>query len=285
MVKQAFMLFIVVLVWTKSAQAQSDKAFNRIVALAPHIVENLYAIGAGNKIVGTVEYADYPEAAKKIPRIGGFHGIQLEKVLALKPDLVIVWQSGNKEGDIEKLKSLGIPVVYSVAKDIHHVPRELIKLGRLTGREAQAKLKADKFLSDYHALVEKYKNMPSLDVFYQLWPSPMMTVSGKTWIHQTLSTCQVRNVFANATTEYPQISLENVIAKHPQVIIIPNEKAKKQPPKVDWGRWTEIPAVKHNQYIEVDADMLHRFSTRMLTGVKDMCDKLHASRTYYGKRT
>ncbi|KZN48319.1 cobalamin-binding protein [Pseudoalteromonas luteoviolacea] len=273
----------VLLVVSSWVNAQSQQVPKRIIALAPHIVENLYAIGAGERIVGTVEYADYPEAAKHIPRIGGFHGIQLEKVLALRPDLVVVWKSGNKEADIEKLKALGIPVAYSVSQDIHQVPKELMKLGKLTGLEAQAKVQADKFISDYQQIVDTYKSKEKLDVFYQLWPSPLMTINGKTWIHQTLATCGARNVFADATTEYPQISLENVIAKHPQAIVIPNERAAKQPPKVDWQQWQEIPAVKHQQYIEVDADLLHRFSTRMLIGVRDMCDKLHASRTYYGK--
>ncbi|OCQ20541.1 cobalamin-binding protein [Pseudoalteromonas luteoviolacea] len=274
----------VLLLVSSLVNAQPQQLPKRIIALAPHIVENLYAIGAGERIVGTVEHADYPEAAKKIPRIGGFHGIQLEKVLALRPDLVVVWKNGNKEADIEKLKALGIPVAYSTSKDIHQVPKELMKLGELTGREVQAKLQAEKFLSEYQQLVDTYQRKEALDVFYQLWPSPLMTINGKTWIHQTLTICGVRNVFADATTEYPQISLENVIAKHPQAIVIPNERAEKQPPKVDWQLWQEIPAVKHQQYIEVDADLLHRFSTRMLIGVRDMCDKLHASRTYYGKR-
>ncbi|KZN54075.1 cobalamin-binding protein [Pseudoalteromonas luteoviolacea] len=264
--------------------AQDSKQPSRIIALAPHIVENLYAIGAGDKIVGTVEYADYPEAANRIPRIGGYHGIQLEKVLALAPDLVIVWKNGNKEADIEKLKSLGIPIAYSVSKDIRRVPTELIKLGELTGHKAQAEQLANKFNQRYQQIIKQFQGKASLDVFYQLWPSPLMTTNGKTWIHQTLNMCGVRNVFAEAATEYPQISLENVIAKHPQVIIIPNEKAAKQPQQVQWQKWTEIPAVKHGQYIEVDADLLHRFSTRMLEGVQDMCDKLHASRKYYGKR-
>jgi len=282
MLSKLFMVWI--LFASTIVQATQNNTPQRIIALAPHIVENLYAIGAGERIVGTVEYADYPAAAKQIPRVGGYHGLQFEKVLALRPDLVIVWKNGSKETDIEKLTTLGIPVAYSVSKDITQVPHELLKLGELTGLESRAKALADEFMKDYNKLTERYQNQPQLDVFYQLWPSPLMTINGKTWIHQTLTTCGVRNVFADAATEYPQISLENVLAKHPQVIIIPNERATKQPEKVDWQLWTEIPAVKHQKYIEVDADLLHRFSTRMLTGVSDMCDKLHAVRTYYGNR-
>ncbi|MCF2859093.1 cobalamin-binding protein [Pseudoalteromonas sp. SMS1] len=283
MLSKLFMVWILLFAST-IVQATQNNTPQRIIALAPHIVENLYAIGAGERIVGTVEYADYPAAAKQIPRVGGYHGLQFEKVLALRPDLVIVWKNGSKETDIEKLTTLGIPVAYSESKDITQVPHELLKLGELTGLESRAKALADEFMKDYNKLTERYQNQPQLDVFYQLWPSPLMTINGKTWIHQTLTTCGVRNVFADAATEYPQISLENVIAKHPQVIIIPNERATKQPEKVDWQLWTEIPAVKHQKYIEVDADLLHRFSTRMLTGVSDMCDKLHAVRTYYGNR-
>ncbi|MCG7535326.1 cobalamin-binding protein [Pseudoalteromonas sp. OOF1S-7] len=270
-----------------SASADDNPAppVKRIVALAPHIVENLYAIGAGERIVGTVEYADFPAEANQIPRIGGFHGIALEKLLALSPDLVIAWQGGNQQGDLEKLEQLGLKVVYSETKELQQIPQSLRWLGRLTGREEHAEQVALHFEQGLAKLQARYRSAAPVSVFYQLWPAPMMTVNGTTWIHQTLEVCGASNVFADAATAYPQISIENVLHTGPQVIVIPHEKSKKAQPKIDWYKWPEIPAAKHQQYIEVNADLLHRYTSRVLEGLSGLCDKLDASRTYYQKLT
>ncbi|QTL33844.1 cobalamin-binding protein [Pseudoalteromonas viridis] len=268
-----------------SADDSSAPPAKRIVALAPHIVENLYAIGAGERIVGTVEYADYPAEANQIPRIGGYHGIALEKLLALSPDLVIAWQGGNQQADLDKLEQLGIKVVYSETKDLKQIPHSLRWLGRLTALKENAEQVARRFEQGLEKLQERYRSAAPVSVFYQLWPAPMMTVNGTTWIHQTLEVCGASNVFADATTAYPQISIENVLHTKPQVIVIPQEKSKKAQPKIDWHNWPEIPAAKHQQYIEVNADLLHRYTSRVLEGLGGLCDKLDASRTYYQKLT
>ncbi|MEJ6475098.1 cobalamin-binding protein [Pseudoalteromonas piscicida] len=263
---------------TLSLQA---KPAERIIALAPHIVENLYAIGAGDRIVGTVAYADYPQAAKQIPQIGGYHGIQLEKVLALEPDLVIAWQTGNKKADLEKLEQLGIQVVYSETKAIEKVADELIKFGQLTGLEAPAREKAQRFTQRLTGLQKQYAQSSSIKVFYQLWPAPLITVGGNSWVQQVLEICHADNVFADSTTDYPQISIENVLLKSPEVMVIPNEKTEQDIKPIDWHKWPSIPAVKHQQSISVDADLLHRYSYRMLEGIADLCGKLDSSRAYY----
>lgn len=269
---------------TASSEPVAIKPAKRIVALAPHIVENLFAIGAGDRIVGTVEYADYPAAANEIPRIGGYHGVSLEKLLALEPDLVIAWQSGNKQSDIAKIKTLGIPVVFSNTKDLEALPDELRRLGVLTGLQAQVEPIALQFSERLQSLKLKYQNSPSLRVFYQLWPEPMMSVNKDSWVHQLISVCHVENVFAEADSEYPQLSLENVLHAKPDVIVVPNEKTKQQVNFIDWASWPEIPAGKYQQFIEVDADLLHRYTTRVLDGVTQMCDKLDASRQFYQQR-
>lgn len=260
-------------------QAQQLKANNkRIVALAPHIVEMLYDIGAGEQIIGTVEYADYPEDALKIPRIGGYHGMQVEKLLALQPDLIIAWKAGNKIDDIEKLQRLGLPVVFSEPKDIADVANEVRYFGKLTGRAEKAEVVAQSFERRLQNIKATQQDKAHLKTFYQLWSEPMMSVNKNTWIHQLLTICKADNVFANSTTSYPQISIENVMLTQPEVIVIPDEKSKKAQPKIDWQKWTEIPAVKKNQILGVDADLLHRYSTRMLDGLEDLCFKIDTFR-------
>ena len=250
----------------------------RIVALAPHIVENLFAIGAGDNIVGTVDYADYPYEAKNIARIGGYYGISLEKLLALKPDLVIAWKSGNQQEDIAQIERLGIKVHLSNPTTIEAVQTELLTLGKLTGYEKQSQQVAKAFKQKLTAIIKNQQGKQPISGFYQLWAEPMMTIGESTWIGQLVNTCHVNNVFANSTTPYPQISIENVIVTKPQIIIIPDEKSNTPQPNVNWQAWPEVPAVTNNQFIRVNADLLHRFTPRMLDGLADMCDKIDASR-------
>lgn len=272
---------LTVLISTSALAANTDKTTAeltkpplRIVALAPHLVEMLFKIGAGKHIVGTVDYADYPEAAKAIERVGGNYGIQVEKILALKPDLVFVWQSGNKAEDIEQLERLGLKVIKSTPEHIEDVAKELKYFGQLTGYEHSANEQADEFLVKLAALKAKYQHKKRVRAFYQLWSEPMMTVNKETKIHQLMSICQAENVFADNPTQYPQISIENVMVASPELIIIPDEASVTPQPDIQWQNWSEIPAVKHNQFIHVNADLLHRFSTRMLLGVESMCLKL-----------
>lgn len=270
---QAFLLFSLLLASFSGMAAQK-----RIVALAPHIVEMLFDIGAGDQIVGTVEYADFPNAALKIPRIGSYHGIQIEKVLELKPDLVIVWRSGSKDSDIEQMEKMGLKIIYSQPDKIEDVARELRKLGRHTGHEEQAEIVANRYLQRLKKLRQEHANIAPMKVFYQLWPEPMRTINKETLINQLIEVCQGENVFANNPTPYPQIGIENVIVAQPEIIILPDEKSNKEQPVIDWLKWPEIPAAKHNRFIRVNADLMHRFSTRMLEGIEDMCKKIDAFR-------
>ena len=173
---------------------------------------------------------------------------------------------------------MGIKVSYSEANDVEKVPQELLRLGKLTGREDAAKHAANTFQRQLALIKAKQQGKANVAVFYQLWPQPMMTVSKNTWINQLIEICQGSNVFANSQTDYPLISIENVIVAKPEVIILPEEKSNTKQPVIAWHEWPEVPAVKHNQFIRVDADLLHRFTTRMLVGLDDMCHKIDQSR-------
>lgn len=278
----ALLLLLITIVpksYAQSKESEIEKGNSlRIVALAPHIVEMLFDIGAGQQIVGTVEYADYPAEALAIPRIGSYHGMQIEKLLALNPDLVIVWKSGNSQSDIDKMKRLGLNVVFSNPKDINDVATELRYFGELTYRQQQAEKVALAYEQRLQKLRTTHLEKPAIAVFYQLWSEPMMTINGTTWINQLIEVCQGVNVFADNATPYPKISIENVIVAQPHLMILPDENADKPQPVIDWHKWPEIPAVKNNKFIHVDADLLHRFSTRMLSGIEDMCEKIDQHR-------
>jgi vitamin B12 transport system substrate-binding protein len=260
------------------AKSSAEKPKQRIVALAPHIVEMLFDIGAGKEIVGAVSYSDYPKAALDIPRVGSYHGMQIEKILALNPDLIIVWKSGNSQSDIDKMERLGLKVVFSNPKNIEDVATELRYFGELIGHQKQAEIVALAYEARLKALREENKDKQLIPVFYQLWSEPMMTINGTTWINQLIEVCQGDNVFKSNPTPYPKISTENVIVAQPHLMILPDENSDKPQPIINWQKWPEIPAVKNNKFIHVDADLLHRFSTRMLSGIEDMCEKIDQQR-------
>lgn len=248
----------------------------RIIALSPHSVEMLYAIGAGESIVATTEHADYPQEALQIPRIGGYHGIQIERVIELDPDLVVVWGSGNKAEDIEKLNSLGFKVYNSDPKTLEAVAAELEELGELTGHQGQASTVAADYQLQLNALRANNSVKPKVKVFYQLWSTPLMSVAKNSWIQQIIDVCHGENVFFDADSDYPQLSLENVLLKMPEVILQSQDKGNIL--GVDWSPWQEIPAVKNHHIYPLNADLLHRAAPRAILGVKSLCDALDKAR-------
>ncbi|MCK8044492.1 cobalamin-binding protein [Shewanella sp. 1CM18E] len=259
-----------------SVSALAAEPAKRIVALSPHSVEMLYAIGAGDSIVATTEYADFPEAALNIPRIGGYHGVQIERILELEPDLVVVWASGNKLEDIQRIKELGFKVFDSNPKTLEAVADELEALGELTGSQAQAKQAAD----DYRAKLAQLRSdnfaKPEVKVFYQLWSTPLRTVAKDSWIQQIIAVCHGDNVFVDAASDYPQVSLETVVLKDPQVILQSQDEGNII--GINWNEWPEIPAVKNQHIYQLNADLLHRAAPRALLGVEALCNALDKAR-------
>ena len=254
------------------AEQTKIEVAERIIALSPHSVEMLFLLGAGDKIVGTLDYADYPEQAKAIPRIGGHEGIQLDRLLELEPDLVIVWQTGNQNRDIERIEDFGIPLYISETKRLADIPKELLELAELVGATSEGKALAEAYNKRLRDLRAHYSGRSKVRFFYQLWSDPLRTVASGSWINELFDGCGGENVFSSTTSDYPQVSLESVIEKQPQVIVVPSHKGKKIPMDM-WLDWPEIPAVKNQQMIFFDGDLLHRFSYRTLDGMQQICER------------
>lgn len=254
------------------------KPAQRIIALSPHAVELLYAIGAGDRIVGTVEYADYPEQAKQIPRIGNYTGIQLERVLELKPDLVIAWRTGNKDSDLKKMESLGLQLFYTHPQTVREISRDLKQLGELTGLTERADKVIAELEQKYQAITSRYKSKATVNVFYQMWHDPIRTVGPNSWVESLIADCNGNNVFNDAGSDYPLVSLESVLVKDPQVIIIPHHSGNIGAKKSIWDNWQNIDAVKHQRLFVINGDILHRFSPRALEGLQKLCEAIDSAR-------
>jgi len=254
------------------------KGAQRIIALSPHSVELLYAIGAGDRIIGTLEYADYPEAALDIPRIGNFNGIQIEKVVELQPDLIIAWKTGNKSSDIEKLKSLGFKIYHSHPQNISEISKELRTLGKLTGLIDKAEIAAQKVSAQYQSIKNRYNDKKSVSVFYQLWHDPIRTIGPNNWTQSLIDDCNGRNIFDDAMSQYPVVSLESVLVKNPQVIVIPHHSGRTDDKKKLWQKWPDIKAVNNHNINIINGDLLHRFSPRAIDGLSILCTAIDRAR-------
>ena len=199
------------------------KDAQRIVALSPHSVELLFALGVGDRIVATTEFADYPQAANQIERIGGYHGIQTERILELKPDLIVAWEGGNRSEDLALLESLGLPIYRSETKRLRQIADEVLALGKLTNTLETATAIVKRFNDQLDMLTNGNKDKAPVTFFYQLWAAPLRTISTASWINEMLAICGGQNITADTELGYPQVSLESVLLGQPQAIIIPSQ--------------------------------------------------------------
>ncbi len=241
------------------------KPATRIISLAPDLTENLFAIGAGDSIVGVIQGSDYPEGAKKIPVVGSVIGVDEEKILALHPDLILVWDESHL-GD--RLKKLGVPIFFSHPKKIADIASLLNRLGKLTGHEKKAEAVSALFLKKNELLIKKYAGQKTFSVYYEVWSQPFITITKQSWINDAIEICGGKNIFADLKGVSPEINVEAVLYANPDVII---SSEKKQDWKDFWKKWPELKAVQQNHLHAVDADLLERATPRVLEGMQEMC--------------
>lgn len=258
------------------------KPAQRIISLSPHITENLFAAGADDLLVGTVEYSDYPTAAKQIPLVGGYNQLDIEGIVALQPDLIIAWHSGNPLAQVERLAGLGIPVYYTEPRSFAAVSHELRQFGRLTGREASAEQAAVAFEQGAVQLKARYAQQREVRVFYQVWEQPLITLNGEHLISQGIALCGGVNVFADLEQLVPVISREAVLEKDPEVIMgggVNEGEGELDPAWLNnWKRFNSMQAVKANKLYFIPPSLIQRPTPRFLQGTQIMCEKLQQAR-------
>lgn len=258
----------------------------RIVSLAPHITEAVFAAGAGDRLVGTVSYSDFPEAAKKIPLVGSYNEVNFEQILALRPDLIIGWQTGNSSEALEKLKTLQLPVYLSEPKDLISIARNIRQFGVLAGTETVANAAADAFEQKLAQLKADNASKPVLTVFYQVWEEPLYTLGGGHFSRDMFAICGGRNIFADQEHPSPIVSVEAIVTRNPQVMLTGDHHGERKIEdwKAKWVSWSSIDAVKHDQLYLVDQDIYTRSSPRAVQGAEHLCGILdQARKAYWGK--
>ncbi|WNC70755.1 cobalamin-binding protein [Thalassotalea psychrophila] len=269
----------------KEVQEQQDAnkyySQQKIIALAPHVVEVLFDLGVGSKIVATTEHSDFPEQANSIPRVGNYARLKIEKILAYQPDLIIAWRTGNPSDDLERLEQLGLNVVYSDPINLTDIAKELRLFGKLTGSSEIAEQKALDFERKITALTQQYQNKQPISVFYELWSKPLTTVAQNAWPQQHLEVCGAINPFKQLINDYPQINIEQIIIANPELIIQPMSAGEPNPDAVDWQKFPQVTAAQHKQLLMPNSDILHRMSFRLLSELEQLCIDIDSSRNFY----
>lgn len=239
----------------------------RIVSLAPHLTEWAYSLGLGPNLVAVSDYSDYPDAAKALPRVADYQGVDMAAILAFKPDLVLAWKGGNKPQDIQKLSSLGLNVFDSAITQIDDIPSELIRLGTLTHTNLKAKTLAEAFSEKIAALKSAYSRETPKNVFYYSWSTPLMTVGPKAWPNKLLNVCGAQTVFYDSPIDYPQVSVSEVLMRQVDVIIAASNESKASLSSF----WEPHSDFLDAEIITVNPDITSRFSLRLADELNRLC--------------
>lgn len=249
----------------------------RIISLAPHLTEQLFAIGAGGRIVATTDFADYPAEARALPRVARAHSVDLERITAARPDLIVVWGSGFPPATLAALRRLGVPVFVDEPSSLDGIAASMLRLGQLTG-EAGAAEAAAKFRASIGRLRARYASRQEVSVFYQVWPQPLMTLGGRHVLSEGLRVCSARNIFENLAPIAPQVSVEAVLAADPQMIVAAEPGGVDRGALKMWERFGGQRAVAGGHLVIVDADRINRHTPRLVDELAVLCERVDAVR-------
>jgi iron complex transport system substrate-binding protein len=252
----------------------------RIVSLAPHITEQLFAIGAGDRIVATTDFADYPPAAAGLPRVARAHSVDVERVAAAKPDLIVIWGSGFPPGIVASLRRLNVPVFISEPGSLDSIATSLERLGQLTASAKAPRAAAD-FRAAVDALQTRYAGRAPVRVFYQVWAQPLMTLAGTHVINEAIRLCGGRNVFEHLASIAPQVAIEAVITADPQLIVTAEPGARPSDALSQWQRFRTISAVRNQQLVTLDADRINRHGPRIVDEIAVLCKRVETARALH----
>ncbi len=250
----------------------------RIVALAPSITELVFAAGAGARLAAVPRFSDFPPAAMSLPQIGDASSIDAERLLSLQPDLVIGWKSGNRMADLARIERLGLKLFVIEPATLSDVPRVLRVVGQLAGTSAEAETAARAFEQSVQLLRAQYADAARVRVFYEIWHQPLMTVNRQHMISDVIELCGGENIFAGLPALAPVISLEDVIARKPQVVLGGGSSVSAQDLAALWRQHSQFEGLRNLPALRVDPDAIQRQTPRVLLGAQQVCAHLDTVR-------
>ncbi len=255
----------------------------RVISLAPHVTEMLFAAGGGDRIVGTVSFSDYPEAARGIPRVGDNRLVDIERLIALKPDLLVVWRHNASARQMEQLRKLGIPLFYNEPRKLDDIPESLVRLGQLMGTEQQARQNAADLRRQLDELAARYRDRPPVRVFYQVWDKPLYTLNARHIVNDAIRLCGGENVFAKLTLVAPNLGPEAVLKENPEVIVS-GDRADQTASGIEmWKQYPSMLAVRRGNLFALDGNLMNRSGPRIIAGAAELCKRLDQARSRRGE--
>jgi iron complex transport system substrate-binding protein len=252
----------------------------RIIGLIASLVETVYALGLGDRMVGATTWCDYPEAANKLPRVGSYTAPNLERIVELAPDLVLATREGNPPWVVDKLTAAGIPVYVTAPKDPHQVPESLAKLGLVCGAEEQGKEMARRMRAQYAAVAEKLKGAPMRPTLLIIGSKPLISAAKGTLNHELMVMAHALNISADAPGPWPRLSMEFVVQAKPQVVLL-STMERGQNLKREMAYWRSMPGVGDRpgvRVVSINSDFIHRPGPRLGTGLETLARAVHPER-------
>ncbi|MEF1289111.1 vitamin B12 ABC transporter substrate-binding protein BtuF [Vibrio sp. M260118] len=270
------MRFTLLILTTIACYGAYAKPVERVVSLAPHATELAFAAGLGDKLVAVSERSDYPEQTKHIEKVANYKGIKIERIIALQPDLVIAWPSGNPSGEIDKLKQFGLNIYYTQTHSLIDIANNIEQLSKYAENPQIGKRSADEFRQGLAKLKSQYDTESKVSYFYQLSEQPIITLAQDKWPSEVFSFCGGENIFANSAAPYPQVGKEQVILRNPDVIFT-SEHAIMNGNM--WAEWAEqLVAVKNEHVWSLTSDWINRPTPRTLMAIQQVCEHFETVR-------
>jgi iron complex transport system substrate-binding protein len=252
----------------------------RIVSLAPSATEMLFAAGVGDRLVATVAFSDEPAAAKKVPRIGDVTAVDMERLVALHPDVVVVWPGGGNPAQIEKIAQLGFPVYRQQVNRLSDLPVSLRRLGALAPDRSVADDAARRLEESLARLAHEYGGGKHPSVLLQIWNRPIYTVGGTQLMSDALTLCGARNVFGDLKELSPVISTEAVIARNPDIIVAVSPPGEARGWLDEWKRFASLKAVRDGRLVSFEDQRFVRLGPSFVAATGEFCKALVSRGSY-----
>lgn len=248
----------------------------RIVSLAPSVTEMLYALGAGDRIVGVTQLCDYPPEAVGKPKVG-HQAANLETVVALKPDVIIAPQGFLSSEVLEQVERLKIPLMLLRAQTVDDILGQLITLGRLVDRQKAAIEVVTTLRARLQAVKAVLTGRARTRVLYVLSMEPLITVGPETFLHHVIELAGGANIASDAQTDYPRLSMETVLVRNPEVLVFPSgdQEGIAESDRDWWRRWPMLSAVQSGRLVEMPSVLLDRPGPRLIDGLERLARALH----------
>ncbi|WP_273838633.1 vitamin B12 ABC transporter substrate-binding protein BtuF [Providencia rettgeri] len=243
----------------------------RVISLSPANTELAYAAGLGDNLIAVSAYSDYPEQAKKLEQVSDWQGVNVERIIALKPDLILAWRGGNPQRPLDQLASFGIPIVYFDPQTIDEVIDAVNELSQYSSKPKLAQQNVDAMrakLTPYQN--QKKSGLKTQKVFIQLGTQPLFSAGNHTLQNDVVTFCGGENIFANSAVQWPQVSREQVLTRNPDVIIMTGSAEQENVIRDFWHSQLDVPIIRLNE------DWFHRAGPRIIDAAEQLCEQLNA---------